>query len=557
MWRLRSSILSSASASSNNNDPPATNRRDPDQEVAATPAVVVMDRPLLYSNVDSVNEHDHEEEEEEQGLMVVPPATDEDDDKVLLQSDDDDDDLSVNPNQLTDSSLLNAAAAVAVIMEDAPVGNATLLVQETPQQEQVDDDEEEEGVLVDEITQEEQDFLDSLKDIQAVAKTNETVVPTRNELDMKPAVHEDDDDDEMTVQDDKQSLVDPAIIQEESDLERMVEEAELLAVQMKEAIELSTPADQQQQHELERMVQEAVDLTAQVKAENMSTKRPRKQEDGFAKLVWPVWRYFTIALGVAAFALMACTATQNQSACRDNNIEPASSLDALRDVVSVDVLPRPMPTPNSLPLAPIAFPFFGRSGNSTTLHNATNVPDEHEEEESTTQETTDEVDGAWLTWQSEIMYAGSLIIFYVACFWIQKGSGTELKNEKSFDVQNNDSYLNSFEGMMAFHKTFRKSGKGRRVALRSATSKPGKFDSSSYDKLTRTELLKILDSFERYVGRDAAKFLLIHDLCNLYEDTLYRFSNAQILQLLQSKGYSVNTNMSKQELVSLAVKVGF
>ena len=88
-------------------------------------------------------------------------------------------------------------------------------------------------------------------------------------------------------------------------------------------------------------------------------------------------------------------------------------------------------------------------------------------------------------------------------------------------------------------------------------SKPGKFDASSYRKLTRQELLKILDGFERYVGRDAAKSMLIHDLCNVYEDALYRFSNPQILLLLQAKGYSVNTNMSKQELVALAVKIGF
>ena len=106
--------------------------------------------------------------------------------------------------------------------------------------------------------------------------------------------------------------------------------------------------------------------------------------------------------------------------------------------------------------------------------------------------------------------------------------------------------------MLSFHKCFVKSGKGRRGTVR------GKCDvSSAYDKLTRHELLEILDGFGRYKGRTAAKSTLIRDLCSSYQDTLCRFSNDQILQILQTKGYTVDTKMTKHQLVTLAVIVGF
>mmetsp|Transcript_19635 Transcript_19635/g.37158 ORF Transcript_19635/g.37158 Transcript_19635/m.37158 type:complete len:518 (-) Transcript_19635:87-1640(-) len=517
MWRIKSSLMSSK-----NNDPPASNRRDPDDDGLA----VVVDRPLTYSNVTAVSAEEQEEpsSDNEGGITVVPAADDEDyennDNKDMKA--DNLSELSISPNQFTDS-LLDAMNKLEEkdgdeAKEDS-VGNETVMSKSIVEEHEDDD----EGILVDELTKEEEDFLAGL-DIEPIVSAIDKTTETANA--------------------EEYSVIVDQVPEKETKLLPPLSEESLLEAYPKETDTKELPFTAEEET---------------TKKEDEWVRPSTQNEEKLAMALFPVLRVFTVVLGVASFVALALSSTPKESLYWNEDLDATIANVHQEFAVTDENLPRPAATPPLMMMAPLARPSYTYTAaqNSTSLYNVTGSSETGNGMGYLDGAESDPADSTWEGTHEILLVGSTLVFYYIIFFWIRSGgpsaTGGMLKFEGGLLHQSNESVsLNSFQGMLSFHKRFVKSGKGRRGTV------GGKCDvSSAYDKLTRPELLKILDGFDRYTGRDAAKFTLIRDLCSTYEDTLYRFSSDQILQILQAKGYSVDTKMTKHDLVTLTVNVGF
>ena len=511
MWRMKSSIMSSINAI--NNDPPASNRRDPDEERAT-----VMDRPLAYSNVAAEADLVSEDDDDDAGLTVVPAVEDEENEPDDIISN-----LSLSPNQFTDSLLeamkkLEDKEACDVILSPQHSTNETSIKLDThPIEQEVNYDDDDEVVWVDEMTTKEEDILAMLESkstpkdsvvtrIDTVNKNTDAIVVFKSNEPKEDITESEADDNESQTKSEGQI----SLVTRESEVLDMYEVFQNMEVELE------------------------------------PTESAFHQQEKLNRALLSMGYYFTIGLGTVAFLALAFGSSKKAA---QNDI-----FDMAQEMAVDDMLPNPAPT-SSQAMATFAVPLCAFEKNESIMEK--DGAKEFEDSPKTTENVEFESYVASQTkWYKPIEYvvaASVLTMYYFVRSKMHSPSDGEKDSTKqsSIEVKSELASLNSFEGLRSFQKAFVKSGKGRRSGPRT------KLDTTSYDKLTRVELLQILDGFGRYKGRNASKSKLIDDLCALYEETLFRFTNTQILEILQTKGYSADTTFKKNELVALAVKVGF
>lgn len=541
MWYIKSSNTASAK----NVNPPVVNGRDT-QEQGATLNQVVVDRPLPYANVDATDEAPGSEEE---GLTIVPPGEEgngEEEEGSTTNKDDgkeDLSDLSLSPNQLSDSLLAAVQKFEDNKNRDADEPTATGHPKKAPfkaDQNTAVLEDDDEGVLVEELTKEEEALLASLD----AAAGSISQIPQESSMDS----------------------MDGAIAAEEKAMEELqVPRLDDLASKKVDS-NLESPSDEGGESpfvDASEKPAEEVSITVQTSNTQGAMEMSKNQGKESAskdstysmdrydtnQILLPVWRMFTMVLSVAAFTALAIgnpTLPGSVGSYNDAQHMPPQVVTVVEDVV-------PMSPP--MQRSPLALTWFNHEENSTAWGVSTNIKveiDVNQEDDS------EVIHSQWSGWSKLFLLCSLLVMYYFVLFTISSPNADRVKQKvvdlligsATKSIKSEFYSLNSFEGLLAFQKRFIASGKGRR-------RRGGKLDVNSYNKLTRDEILKILDGFGQYQGRDAAKLTLIQDLCSVYEAALYHFSNPQILEILHAKGFSVNTNMTKQDLVSLAVKVGF
>lgn len=587
MWRsLKSSVVMPSSSLSFrggggggvnvNNDPPASNRNDPDEDAGG--AVIVMDYPLHYSNVASSSSSaqeadmagaisataaDNRVDDEEEGLMVVPAA----DTAAADDAKDTSSDLSINPGQLTDS-LLEAALQKfddtnkqgeeeEDEQQQSQRGNDEILssnddgddddkenqgLRGSDIMDELDD--EEEGILVDEpLAAEEEALLAELTAEPHFRSRNTTHTQEEDALLAELVAETTMVANENTIEE-----FGPTPTRVNSSTTSTATKNDVAGVAAKEPV-MDNPFAIKSEHPL------GGGDAGFLQVEPL---------DDYAKVMMRAWRGYILVTAIIGFCMLFFSGDAKNGvvghATGMAQDLAAASLSFTMDSGSI-YCPTLMSTPLAMAPPPFAAPLLEKNGNGENMTVPIKV----------TETMESEVDDTWAT-NVEGLFEDTIDFFRIAVWLLAlillilcvrlllddenpnetNGTGTlTVRGSPTMTVRNQMVSLNSFEGLLWFHKNFVKSNKGRRVASRV------KFDMDAYNKLTRLELLQILDGFGRYSGRKAAKMTLICDLCVVYRQALHRLTFPQIVEILEAKGYSVNGNMKKNELIGLALRVGF
>jgi hypothetical protein len=535
MWRLKASL---GNTNANTIDPPASIAQA-EEDTTMAPAAEVMDHPLSYTNV---SHHDDFGE----GVLVVPPADEENKDTSS--------DLSLSPNQLSDS-----------VLEDLKMGSKTdldLSVLSQPHETVGSDsipsyraESEEDAVLVDEPflskepflveKNEEADVVDKTEDVavkaQVVDKTED--VDVKAQVVFKPFVET-----VYTPEGSWDSL--EQFVQKEEDTEaNRTCEFEAFKKQFSENIF--------------RPKATTVDTEAKIfaSAGDLSTGT-MEEKDVFKTLMWQ-WGFLTVAAGFLIIAGLACVPANVPIPMEVPTPTPVrmfmppqvptytmeqlglfveDKVETVKTVKTTVRATRPTPTPTPVVRAPTVVP-------TRRMAKPVAFVDEKNDKNKTS---------ASGTFYSTSLFLGVLCVFLLGQVSEPKTPSEDGDNQNPFMAMDgvktewNDMFsLNSVEGMLAFHQTFFKSGKGRRIFMDS------RLGLEAYEELSCIELFLILDGFGRYSKRSASKSVLIRDLASKYEKALKRFTCPDIKEILSVKGYTAHAHMPKKELIALAVQAAF
>jgi hypothetical protein len=443
--------------------------------------------------------------------------------------------LSLSPNQFTEL-LENAQEFHAPMTE-------TTVIKADPNSVQVDRDDDE-GVLVEELTQEEEAILATL---DATTGSIAAMIPEEAanlfaETETKEAattqvVEKDMQELQIPPLNDRRLGIDP-------DARKMDGGDSLSPLDMvggKTAEEVTA-------------VTEAIMTKTQAPNNEIPSEEPVRTMD----ILLPVWHTFTTIISLVAFAALALGEGDTTASTIPhhpvNNFVPDTMVPNMQEIAMTSQAPPRMAMP---PLA--ALPWFSHEENTTGLLENVNVVEEPDFTVGIEADSELE-DHVWSGWSKFVCIATLVVAYYLVLLSVSS-SGSRLNDIKKkvtafllgFDMKSiKQEYmsLNSFEDLLHFQKAFVGSGKGRRGR------RGGKVDADSYLKLTRDELVLILEGFG-HCPSNLVKTALIDELRSVYASALYNFSNPQILEILKAKGFSVNTPMTKQDLVSMAVKVGF
>jgi hypothetical protein len=536
MWRLKAS-LGNTNTNANTIDPPASIAQA-EEDTTMAPAAEVMDHPLSYTNV---SHHDDFGE----GVLVVPPADEENKDTSS--------DLSLSPNQLSDS-----------VLEDLKMGSKTdldLSVLSQPHETVGSDsipsyhaESEEDAVLVDEPVLSKEPTL--------VEKNEEAdVVDKPEDVDVKAQVADKTEDVDVKARVVCKPFVETVYTPEGSwdSLENFVQKEEDTEANRTREFE---SFKKQFSQNIFRPKATTVDTEVNIfeSAGDLSTGTI-EEKDVFKTLMWQ-WVYLTVAAGFFIIAGLACVPASVPIPIPVEVPTPAPVRmfmppqvptytmeqlgvfveDKVETVKTTVRATRPTPAPTPVVRAPTVVP-------TRRMAKPVAFVDEKNDKNKTSSSGT---------FYSTSLFLGVLYAFLLGQVSQPKTPSEDGDNQNPFIAMkgvktewNDMLSLNSVEGMLAFHQTFFKSGKGRRIFMDS------RLGLEAYEELSCIELFLILDGFGRYSKRSASKSVLIRDLASKYENALKRFTCPDIKEILSVKGYTAHAHMSKKELIALAVQAAF